>query len=131
MSDLEKNISDYWDHYRAYKLHRDEAMRLKDLILDEMESNGQKATPHDDLDVRLKLGKPRAIDDMLRPLLETKYGKELIDSGAYTPPEPTMTKAKWNFAKLNSFKDYGKDIRGIIEQGTIRERPTLEIKEKK
>ena len=111
MSDLEKNISDYWDHYRAYKLHRDEAMRLKDLILDEMESNGQKATPHDDLDVRLKLGKPRAIDDMLRPLLETK--------------------AKWNFVKLNSFKDYGKDIRGIIEQGTIRERPTLEIKEKK
>jgi len=130
MSDLEKNISDYWDHYRAYKLHRNEAMRLKDLILDEMESNGQKAAPHDDFEVRLKLGKPRAIDDMLRPLLETKYADELIDKGAYTPPEPTMTKAKWNFAKLNLFKDYGKDITEIIERGTIRERPTLEIKEK-
>jgi hypothetical protein len=95
-----------------------------------MEREGATAVPHPDLEVKLKPGSPKALDDVLRPLLETEYADELIDTGAYTPPEPTMTKPKWNFVKLNLFKKYGDAIAEIIDRGTLRESETLQIKEK-
>jgi 3-dehydroquinate synthetase len=67
---------------------------------------------------------------VLRPLLETEHADELIDKGAYTPPKQVMTDPKWNFAKLNLFRKYGDAIAEIIERGTLRESPTLQIKEK-
>ena len=41
-----------------------------------------------------------------------------------------MTDPKWNFAKLNLFKKYGDAIAEIIDRGTLRESPTIQIKEK-
>ena len=130
MSDLQDKITRYWNLTEVSKTSRAKADELKFEIAQEMKRDGATAVPHPDLEVQLKQGSPKALDDVLRPLLETDYADELIDSGAYTPPEPTMTKPKWNFVKLNLFKKYGDAIAEIIERGTLRESPTLQIKEK-
>ena len=130
MSDLQDKITRYWNLTEVSKTSRAKADELKFEILQDMEREGATAISHPDLEVQLKPGRPKALDDVLRPLLETDYADELIDSGAYTPPEPTMTKPKWNFVKLNLFKKYGDAIAEIIERGTLRESETLQIKEK-
>ena len=131
MSDLQDKITRYWNLYEASKTSRAKADELKLEILQEMEREGATAVSHPDLEVQLKPGRPKALDDVLRPLLETEHADELTDSGAYTPPKQVMTDPKWNFAKLNLFKKYGDAIAEIIERGTLRESPTLQIKEKK
>jgi hypothetical protein len=130
MSDLQDKITRYWNLTEVSKTSRAKADELKFEIAQEMKRDGATAVPHPDLEVQLKQGSPKALDDVLRPLLETDYADELIDSGAYTPPEPTMTKPKWNFVKLNLFKKYGDAIAEIIDRGTLRESETLQIKEK-
>ena len=130
MSDLQDKITRYWNLTEVSKTSRAKADELKFEIAQEMKRDGATAVPHPDLEVQLKQGSPKALDDVLRPLLETDYADELIDSGAYTPPEPTMTKPKWNFVKLNLFKKYGDAIAEIIDRGTLRESPTIQIKEK-
>ena len=130
MSDLQDKITRYWNLTEVAKTSRTKADELKFEILQDMEREGATAVPHPDLEVKLKPGSPKALDDVLRPLLETEYADELIDTGAYTPPEPTMTKPKWNFVKLNLFKKYGDAIAEIIDRGTLRESETLQIKEK-
>ena len=131
MSDLQDKITRCWNLYEAAKTSRTKADELKFEIAQEMEREGATAVPHPDLEVKLKPGSPKALDDVLRPLLETEYADELIDSGAYTPPEPTMTKPKWHLGILKQFSKYGKGIAEIIKRGTLRESPTLQIKEKK
>jgi hypothetical protein len=59
------------------------------------------------------------------------YRIKLHDSGAYTPPMQVMTDSKWHLGILKQFGKYGKGIAEIIERGTLRESPTLQIKEKK
>ena len=130
MSDLQDKITRCWNLYEAAKTSRAKADELKFEILQDMEREGATAVPHPDLEVKLKPGSPKALDDVLRPLLETEHADELIDSGAYTPPMQVMTDPKWNFVKLNLFSKYGDAIAEIIERGTLRESPTLQIKEK-
>ena len=130
MSDLQDKITRYWNLYEVSKTSRAKADELKFEILQDMEREGATAVPHPDLEVQLKQGSPKALDDVLRPLLETEYADELIDSGAYTPPKQVMTDPKWNFVKLNLFRKYGDAIAEIIDRGTLRESETLQIKEK-
>ena len=130
MSDLQDKITRYWNLYEVSKTSRAKAEELKFEIVQEMEREGATAVPHPDLEVQLKPGRPKALDDVLRPLLETEHADELIDKGAYTPPKQVMTDPKWNFAKLNLFRKYGDAIAEIIDRGTLRESPTIQIKEK-
>ena len=130
MSDLQDKITRYWNLTEVAKTSRAKADELKFEILQDMEREGATAVPHPDLEVQLKQGSPKALDDVLRPLLETEHADELIDKGAYTPPKQVMTDPKWNFAKLNLFRKYGAAIAEIIKRGTLRESPTLQIKEK-
>ncbi len=131
MSDLQDKITRCWNLYEVSKTSRAKADELKFEILQEMEREGATAVPHPDLEVQLKPGRPKALDDVLRPLLETEHADELIDKGAYTPPKQVMTDPKWHLGILKQFSKFGKDIAEIIERGTLRESPTLQIKEKK
>ena len=130
MSDLQDKITRYWNLISVAKTSRAKADELKFEILQDMKREGATAVPHPDLEVQLKPGRPKALDDVLRPLLETEYADELIDSEAYTPPKQVMTDPKWHLGILKQFSKYGKGIAEIIERGTLRESPTLQIKEK-
>ena len=96
MSDLQDKITRYWNLISVAKTSRAKADELKFEILQDMEREGATAVSHPDLEVQLKQGRPKALDDVLRPLLETEHADELIDKGAYTPPKQVMTDPKWN-----------------------------------
>ena len=130
MSDLQDKITRYWNLTEVAETSRAKADELKFEILQDMKRDGATAVPHPDLEVQLKPGRPKALDDVLRPLLETEYADELIDKGAYTPPKQVMTDSKWHLGILKQFSKYGKGIAEIIERGTLRESETLQIKEK-
>ncbi len=130
MSDLQDKITRYWNLTEVAETSRAKADELKFEILQDMKRDGATAVPHPDLEVQLKPGRPKALDDVLRPLLETEYADELIDKGAYTPPKQVMTDPKWHLGILKQFSKYGKGIAEIIERGTLRESETLQIKEK-
>ena len=131
MSDLQDKITRYSNLYEVSKTSRAKADELKFEILQDMEREGATAVPHPDLEVQLKPGRTKALDDVLRPLLETEHADELIDTGAYTPPKQVMTDPKWHLGILKQFSKYGKGIAEIIDRGTLRESSTLQIKEKK
>ena len=71
MSDLQDKITRYWNLYEVSKTSRAKADELKFEILQDMEREGATAVPHPDLEVQLNPRRPKALDDVLRPLLET------------------------------------------------------------
>ena len=114
---------------------KDEIFQEEFELIQELNESGATAIFHPEYDVKLTYPIKDVNDTILRPLLEHKdIGDRIIDDGAYTPPykEEIEVKAKWDFGKLNKFKEHSTEVADKIESGKIRiARLTIKPKKKK
>jgi hypothetical protein len=114
---------------------RDEISQKEFELIQRMTQDGATAIFHPQYEVKLTHPIKDANDLVLRPLLEHKdIGDLIIDDGAYTPPhkEEIEVKAKWDFGKLNKFKEHSTEVADKIESGKIRiARLTIKPKKKR
>ena len=125
-------ITEYYENETARKMYTDISGRLKAEIIQALHMEGADAFPHPDFEVKLTSGRNTPNMELIRPLLESPIGDELIDSGAFIPAH-TETKEipdSVDYTQLNSFKKYGTRYAEVIEKSKIRA-PGLSVKPKK
>ena len=114
---------------------RDEISQKEFELIQRMTQDGATAIFHPEYEVILTHPIKGSDDGALRPLLEREdIGDLIIDDGAYTPPykEEIEVKAKWDFGKLNKFKEHSTVVADTIESGKLRiARLTIKPKKKR